>query len=159
NVWRRVRGGFWEKVNDSLILGQGDNSSYSFVDSAGQDFEYRLEDIDQFDNSTFHYPEGTAPVISLKSPADGAVFGPSSVPPVFKWKATGYEGFSFQYAYPGSGIGSLPWSPLMEFSVPAESWASIAQLLKGKTVYWRIKGKFGETEENYSDVWQLIVEE
>jgi len=158
NVWRRVPGGFWEKVNDSLILAQGDNSSYSFVDSAGQDFEYRLEDIDQFDHSTFHYPAGAAPVITLKSPADGAVFGPSSVP-VFKWEAMDYEGFSFQYAYPGSGIQSLPWSPLMEFEPAAELWASFAQQLRGETVYWRIKGKFGSSEENYSDVWHLIVEE
>lgn len=160
NVWRRVSGGFWEKVNNSLILAQGDNSSYSFVDSssASQDFEYRLEDIDQFGNSTFHYPAGTAPVITLKSPADGAVFSSSTVP-VFKWEATGYEGFSFQYAYPGSGIESLPFRPLMEFSPAAESWASFAQQLKGETVFWRIKGKFGSSEENYSDVWQLIVEE
>jgi len=160
NVWRRVSGGFWEKVNESLIPAQGDNSSYSFVDSssAGQDFEYRLEDIDLFDNSTFHYPAGTAPIITLKSPADGAVFGSSNVP-VFKWEATGYEGFSFQYAYPGSGIESLPWSSLMEFSPAADSWASFAQQLDGETVFWRIKGKFGENEENYSDVWQLSVEE
>jgi hypothetical protein len=159
NVWRRVSGGFWEKVNDSLIPAQGDNSNYSFVDSSGsKNFEYRLEDIDQFGNSTFHYPAGTAPVITLKSPADGAVFSSSTVP-VFKWEATGYEGFSFQYAYPGSGIESLPFRPLMEFSPAAESWASFAQQLKGETVFWRIKGKFGSSEENYSDVWQLIVEE
>jgi hypothetical protein len=159
NVWRRVPGGFWEKVNESLIPAQGNNSNYSFVDSsASQDFEYRLEDIDLFGNSTFHYPSGTAPVITLKSPADGAVFGPSRVP-VFKWEATGYEGFRFQYAYPGSGIESLPFRPLMEFEPAAESWASFAQQLKGETVFWRIKGKFGDTEENYSDVWQLIVEE
>ncbi|TGN99669.1 hypothetical protein PN36_35185 [Candidatus Thiomargarita nelsonii] len=161
NVWRRVSGGFWEKVNDSLIPAQGDNSSYYFVfvdSEASQNFEYRIEDIDQFGNSTFHYPEGTAPLITLKSPADGAVFSPSTVP-VFKWEATGYEGFRFQYAYPGSGIESLPWSPLMDFEPAADSWASFAQQLEGETVFWRIKGKLGENEENYSDVWQLIVEE
>ena len=159
NVWRRVSGGFWEKINDSLIPAQGDNSSYSFVDSsASQNFEYRIEDIDRFGNSTFHYPEGTAPLITLKSPADGAVFGASTVP-VFKWEAMGYEGFSFQYAYPGSGIESLPFRPLMNFEPAAESWANFAQQLKGETVFWRIKGKLGENEENYSDVWQLIVEE
>jgi hypothetical protein len=31
--------------------------------------------------------------------------------------------------------------------------------LEGETVFWRIKGKFGDTEENYSEVWQLIVEQ
>ncbi len=36
NVWRRVSGGFWEKVNDSLIPAQDDdNFNYSFVDSSG----------------------------------------------------------------------------------------------------------------------------
>jgi len=161
NVWRRVSGGFWEKLNNSPIPAQGDNSSYYFVfvdSEASQDFEYRLEDIDRFGNSTFHYPEGTAPLITLKSPADGAVFSPSTVP-VFKWEAMGYESFRFQYAYPGSGIESLPWSPLMDFEPAADSWASFARQLEGETVFWRIKGKFGENEENYSDVWQLIVEE
>lgn len=163
NVWRRVPGGIWNKLNgDSLIPAQGEESTYTFVDStaeSGQNYEYRLEDIARTGHSTFHYPDGSAPVITLLNPADNALFSPAMVP-VFSWEATDYDGFRFQYAYPGSGIQSVPtWSTATTLTPSTETWLNFAEPLVGETVYWRIQGKIGENDENYSDVWQLIVEE
>jgi len=125
---------------------------------SGQDYEYRLEDIDMSGSSTFHYPEGTAPIISLISPTDGAMLNPVTIP-VFQWNATDYDSFHFQYAYQGSGIQTFPIdSPAMSFTPSADSWADFAnQLEEGETVYWRIEGKF-EGEDNYSDVRQFTIE-
>jgi RimJ/RimL family protein N-acetyltransferase len=164
NVERRVSGGSWVQVNGALNPAIGEGSIYMLTDSSAvsdQNYEYRLEDIDMSGNSTFHYPEGT-PIISLISPADGAVFSSVTVP-VFQWSnATGYDGFRFQYAYQASGIQTLPadksWSSATSFTPSASEWGSLVnQLTGGETVYWRIKGKINNTEENYSDVRQFTI--
>jgi RimJ/RimL family protein N-acetyltransferase len=164
NVERRLPGGLWGQINDTLIPAEGVGHNYDFTDDlavSSQDYEYRLEDIDTSGSSTFHYPVGTAPVISLISPADGVVLS-SMTMPVFQWDATGYDGFRFQYAYPGSGIQTYPtdsWSSTMTFIPGADLWVNfVNQLELGETVYWRIQGKLGDAEDNYSDVRQFTVE-
>lgn len=163
NVWRRVSNGPWEKINDRLITARGESSTYTFTDNSavlGQNYEYRLEDVNMFGNNTFHYPDGIAPMIDLMSPSDGAILSAVTVP-VFQWNTTNYDGFRFQYAYPGSEIQTFPmnsWNSTMNFTPNADLWTNfINQLEIGETVYWRIQGKLDNSEDNYSDVRQFTI--
>ncbi|BAP54825.1 hypothetical protein THII_0528 [Thioploca ingrica] len=163
NVWRRIPNGPWEKINDTLIPARGEGSTYTFIDSSailGQNYEYRLEDIDMSGSNTFHYPEGIAPMIDLISPVDGAILSAVTVP-VFQWNTTNYDGFRFQYAYPGSEIQTFPmnsWNSTMSFTPNADLWTNfVNQLEVGETVYWRIQGKLDNSEDNYSDVQQFTI--
>jgi len=64
NIYRAdAEDGVYERVNDSLIPAQGENSTYVFVDDVDdmKTYYYKLEDIDTYGISTFHGPVSATP--------------------------------------------------------------------------------------------------
>jgi len=160
NLWRR--GANWVKLNTTLIDAQGGFSQYRYVDKTavlGQEYEYRLEEIDNLAQSVF-LPETVNLNVVLKTPANGVTLLAESVP-VFSWDGSGV--FIFQFSVEGTGeISSWPstgWTTQTQLAPSAMTWATFTNQNSGKKVFWRVLALTEADEVVYSEVrWVRITE-
>ncbi|KHD08921.1 hypothetical protein PN36_04695 [Candidatus Thiomargarita nelsonii] len=121
HIWRSdEEDGEYIMITDSLILAEGDASTYTYIDENVKDgvvYYYKLEDIDIFDVSTFRYPVSSSPdKVLIIEPAQNAVFTPDT-PPIFEWTEGRYSEFKFQFSDDnGRTIHEIPADGWMEYA-------------------------------------------
>jgi len=165
HIWRsEEKDGEYIKITDSLILAEGDASTYTFIDENVKDgvtYYYKLEDIDIFDVSTFRYPVSSSPdKVLIIEPAQNAVFTPDT-PPRFEWSDDRYSEFKFQFSDDnGRTIHEIPangWMEETSITPPAAAWKEYAQTRCGQIIFWRVVGKNGQGQ-TFSEVRSLTIE-